>query len=222
VACGAEGIRGPRPVRRTKAISDLAAGASPAGRSRSRSTCKGAGGRAPAQRCAQTAPMERPSDRHWAQFCHPRRGPGRISCNAHIAPGPDAENRCGRLAGLGGRSSSLGGCFDSPRAGDRARGAPGKARTAADPDRRWSAGQCRNRVAPGFEPTCRTAALTSRSNAANGSCAVAAFSAPRIGAAPQPPDGLRPIDRDLRHLSAYRVSAGRHASGSPFGPRRQD
>jgi hypothetical protein len=205
-----------RPVRRTKAISDLAAGSPPAGRPRSRSICEGAGRRDPDRRCAQTASIDRPSD-----FAVVAVGPGRISRNAHVASRPDAENGRGRLAGARGCASSFdGGCFESPRAGDRARGAPCKARTAADPDRRSSGRQSRNCAAPGFEPTCRTAAVASRSSSANRSCAVAAFSAPRIGAARQPPDQLRSADRGLRHLSAYRVSAERHASGSPFGSRR--
>jgi hypothetical protein len=191
---------------------------SPAGRPRSRSTCEGAGRRDPDRRCAQTASIDRPSD-----FAVVAVGPGRISRNAHVASRTGAENGRGRLAGARGCASAFdGGCFESPRAGDRARGAPCQARTAADPNRRSSGRQSRNCAASGFEPTCRSAAVASRSNSANGSCAVAAFSAPRIGAARQPADQLRSADRGLRHLSAYRVSAERHVSGSPFGSRRQN
>jgi hypothetical protein len=57
---------------------------------------------------------------------------------------------------------------------------------------------------------------------------VAAVPSARIGAAHQlgaprkPGDWLRPINRDLRHLSAHRVSAGWYASGSPFGTWQSD
>jgi hypothetical protein len=219
----AEGIRGPRPVRRTKAISDLEAGSPPAGRSRSRSAREGAGRRDPDCGGAQTASIDRPSDRYWDQFCRRRPDPDRISGSAHVASGPGSENGCGGTAGARDRASSVdSGRFEFPRAGNRARGAPCKARTGADPNRRCSAGQCRGRVAVEFEPTCRAAAVASRNNSADGSCAVAAFSAPRTGAARQPPDELRPVDCSLRHLGAYPLSARRHATRSPYGSRRQN
>ena len=177
----------PRLVRRAKAISHLAPSAA-AGRSRWRPTRDGTSRCTAERHCSRGAALFRPSDRSRDQFCRRRRRSGRISCIDHAASSSGAaENGC-RLANARGCAAPRGGrAFEFPRPDGRRRGAPRKARAAANPNRPFSAGQFRSHAASGFGPACRATVAASRSRSASRYRAVAAVSASRISAAAPTP-----------------------------------
>ena len=132
-----------------------------AGRSRWRPTRDGTGRRNVERRCSRGAAIFRPSDRSRDQFCRRRRRSGRVSCIGHAASSPGAAEDGCRLAGARGCASSLGGrAFEFPRPDGRRRGAPRKARAAANPNRPFSAGQSRSHAASGFGPACRATVVS--------------------------------------------------------------
>ncbi len=138
-------------------------------------------------------------------------------------PAPPPKTACAALPALEAAPPPLTAApSNSGRPDDRSRGAPCKARTAADPNWRCSAGQSRSRVRRRIRARLSNCSRRLRSELRPIVLAPLPPSRPLELAPARRPDKLRPVDRGLRHLGAYRVSAGRHASGSPFGSRRPD